>query len=159
MTECQVGQHGCVLDYGWMSLKVPEINFNTELFNVTSPSHSISVLYDHSNNLKCNQNQKACPKAIDRSKIRTILIFLFSVSFLKSIHHWEDSVLTPTTVDMAFMVGRVALVGFPDKLLRFIPVISPLTDKYLNSVVFWNVTQCRLVSHRRFGTTYRSHLR
>ena len=27
----------------------------------------------------------------------------------------------------------------------------------LSSVVFWDVTQCRLVKHRRFGTTYRSH--
>ena len=29
---------------------------------------------------------------------------------------------------------------------------------YLNSVVFWDVMQRKLVSHRRFGTTYRSHL-
>ena len=29
---------------------------------------------------------------------------------------------------------------------------------YLNSIFFWDVTQRRLVSHRRFGTTYRSHL-
>jgi hypothetical protein len=29
---------------------------------------------------------------------------------------------------------------------------------YQNSVVFWDVTQHRLVSHRRFGTTYRAHL-
>jgi hypothetical protein len=27
---------------------------------------------------------------------------------------------------------------------------------YLNSSVFWDVTQRRLVSHRRFGTTHRS---
>jgi hypothetical protein len=29
---------------------------------------------------------------------------------------------------------------------------------YLNSIVVWNVTQHRLLKHRRFGTTYRSHL-
>jgi hypothetical protein len=29
---------------------------------------------------------------------------------------------------------------------------------YRNSVVFWDVTQRRLVSHRHFGTRYRSHL-
>jgi hypothetical protein len=30
---------------------------------------------------------------------------------------------------------------------------------YFNSVVFWDVTQLRFVRHRRFRTTYRSHLR
>jgi hypothetical protein len=29
---------------------------------------------------------------------------------------------------------------------------------YLNSALFWDVTQRTMVSHRRFGTTYRSHL-
>jgi hypothetical protein len=31
-------------------------------------------------------------------------------------------------------------------------------DNSLNSSVFWVITRRRLVKHRRFGTTYRSHL-
>ena len=43
-------------------------------------------------------------------------------------------------------------------------VLFEITKKHkgqkstLNSPVFWDVTQRRLVWHRRFGTTYRSHL-
>ena len=38
------------------------------------------------------------------------------------------------------------------------PVAIHKKSVHMNSIVFWDVTQRRLVSHLRFGTTYRSHL-
>ena len=41
---------------------------------------------------------------------------------------------------------------------RFNHFIIYTTINFINSSVFWAITQRRLVKHRRFGTTYRSHL-